>query len=196
MWCPMMPAHSWRTLLGSPSAYGVKTPLINPNCAGGRRLSSLMRGVPPTFRVSASEASRVDVARAFPTAGYGERRAQIGPDRSKIIVLSTRGETSLEVLRCGEALSTVWLECTVAGMATCPLTHLTEITPSRMVIGPLTRQRGRPQLLIRVGITTAAGEQQRPPPPTTRDRGSAVPQVALAAASCSPPTTRATCYPM
>jgi len=79
-------------------------------------------------------------------------------------VLSTRGETSLEVLRCGEALSTVWLECTVAGMATCPLTHLTEITPSRMVIGPLTRQRGRPQLLIRVGITTAAGEQQLPHP--------------------------------
>ena len=71
----MMPAHSWRTLLGSPSAYGVKTPLINPNYAGGHRLSSLIRGVPPTSRVSASEASRVDIARAFPTAGYGERRA-------------------------------------------------------------------------------------------------------------------------
>ena len=93
----------------------------------------LDQGVPPTSRVSASEASRVDVARAFPTTGYGERRAQIGPDRSKIIVLSTRGETSLEVLRCGEALSTVLLECTVAGIATCTLTHLTEITPSRMV---------------------------------------------------------------
>ena len=47
----------------------------------------LDQGVPPTSRVSASEASRVDVARAFPTTGYGERRAQIGPDRSKIIVL-------------------------------------------------------------------------------------------------------------
>ncbi len=35
-----------------------------------------------------------------------------------------------------------------------------------------------------------------PHTPTTRDRGSAVPPVALAAASCSPPTTRATCYPM
>ena len=97
--------------------------------------------------MSASEASRVDVARAFPTTGYGERRAQIGPDRSKIIVLSTRADTSLDVLRCGEALSTVWLERIVAGMATCTLTHLTEITPSRMVIGQLTRQRGRPQLL-------------------------------------------------
>ena len=51
----------------------------------------LDQGVPPTSRVTASEASRVDVARAFPTTGYGERRAQTGPDRSKIIVLSTRG---------------------------------------------------------------------------------------------------------
>ena len=156
----------------------------------------LEQGVPPTSRVSASEASRVDVARAFPTTGYGERRSQIGPDRSKIIVLSPRGETSLEVLRCGEALSTVLLECTVAGMATCTLTHLTEITPSRMVIRQLTRQRGLSQLLIRVGTTPAAGEQQLPHTPTSRDRCSAVPQVALAAASCSPPATRVTCYPM
>lgn len=57
----------------------------------------LEQGVPPTSRVSASEASRVDVARAFPTTGYGERSAQIGPARSKIIVLSPCGETSLGV---------------------------------------------------------------------------------------------------
>ena len=93
----MIPAHSWRTLLGSPRAYGVKTPPINPNYAGGHRLFEPDQGVPPTSRVSASEASRVDVARVFPTTGYGERRAQIGPDRTKIIVLSTRADTSLEV---------------------------------------------------------------------------------------------------
>jgi len=164
MWCPMMPAHRWRTLLGSPRAYGVKTHL-SIRITLANMPFELDQGVPPTSRVSASEASRVDVARAFPTTGYGERRAQIGPDRSKIIVLSTRGETSLEVLRCGEALSTVLLECTVAGIATCTLTHLTEITPSRMAIRQLTRQRGLPQLLIRVGTTPAAGEQQRPPTP-------------------------------
>jgi hypothetical protein len=80
-------------------------------------------------------------------------------------VLSTRGDTSLEVLRCGETLSTVLLECTIAGIATCTLTDLTEITPSRNVIRQLTRQRGLPQLLIRVGTTPAAGEQQLPPTP-------------------------------
>ena len=118
----------------------------------------LDQGVPPTSRVSAAEASHVDVAREFPTTGYGERRAQIASDHSKIIVLSTHGDTGPEVLRCGEALSTVLLECTVAGMATCTLTHMTEITPSRNVIRQLTGQRGFPQLLIRVGRAPAAGE--------------------------------------
>lgn len=118
----------------------------------------LDQGVPPSSRVSASDAGRVDVARAFPTTGYGERRTQIAADHSKIIVLSTRADTGHEVLRCGEALSTVLLECTVAGLATCTLTHLTEITPSRNIIRELTGQRGLPQLLIRVGRTPAAGK--------------------------------------
>src|SRR5262249_29405154 len=53
-------------------------------------------GIPPASRISASEASRVDVARAFPTTGYGDRRAELGEDRSKILVLSTREDTRAE----------------------------------------------------------------------------------------------------
>lgn len=34
----------------------------------------LDQGVPPSSRVAASEAGRIDVARSFPTAGYGGRR--------------------------------------------------------------------------------------------------------------------------
>ena len=48
-------------------------------------------------------------------------------DWSKILVLSTPEDTRADVLRCGEALSTVLLECTMAGMATCTLTHLIEV---------------------------------------------------------------------
>ena len=59
--------------------------------------------------------------RSFPTAGYGGRRAQIAEDHSKILVLSIREGDRGNVLRCGEALSTVLLECTVAGLATCTL---------------------------------------------------------------------------
>jgi hypothetical protein len=114
-------------------------------------------GVPQTALVSTSEARRVDVARAFPPAGGGDRRAELGDDRSKIVVLSTFHEDGrLEVLRCGEALSAVLLECTLAGMATCTLTHMTEVAPSRDIIRSLTGQAGQPQLLIRVGRVPAA----------------------------------------
>ncbi len=124
----------------------------------------LEQGVPPSARVSASEADRVDVARTFPTTGYGDRRARVGADHSKIIVLSTPADSRSEVLRCGEVLSTVLLECTAAGLATCTLTHLTEVAHSRRLIGELTGQPGLPQLLIRVGQTPDTGEHPRPTP--------------------------------
>lgn len=111
--------------------------------------------------MSASEASRVDVARAFPTTGYAERRPTIGVDHSKILVLSTRDDTRSQVLRCGEALSAVLLDCALAGMATCTLTHMTEVTPARELIQRLCGQTGMPQLLIRVGKIPAV--EQHPP---------------------------------
>lgn len=102
--------------------------------------------------VSSAEAARVDVARRFPPAGGGRRRDAIDHDDAKILVLSTRDDDArLEVLRCGEALSAVLLECTLAGMASCTLTHLTELPQSRDVIAGLTGTAGQPQLLIRVG---------------------------------------------
>jgi hypothetical protein len=109
-------------------------------------------GLPPSARVSASEASRVDVARSFPVAGGGDRRADIGFDHSKIVVLSTLHEDARDdVLRCGEALSAVLLESTMAGMATCTLTHMIEVAPSREIVRQLIGQAGLPQLLIRIG---------------------------------------------
>ncbi len=108
--------------------------------------------VPESALLSSSEAARVDVARAFPPVGGGHRRAAIDHDHSKIVVLSTHhGDTNLEVLRCGEALSAVLLECTAAGMATCTLTHMTEVSPSRDIIRQVTGTTGQPQVLIRVG---------------------------------------------
>ena len=121
----------------------------------------LDHGVPPSSRVSASEASRVDVARAFPTTGYGGRRPKIDVDRSKILVLSTRDDTRSQVLRCGEALSAVLLDCTLAGMATCTLTHMIEVPMARELIQRVSGQTGMPQLLIRVGGIPAV--EQRPP---------------------------------
>jgi len=122
-------------------------------------------GVPPTSLLSESEAGRVDVARAFPTTGHTQRRPEYGSDRSKIVALSTSDDTRGEVLRCGEVLSTVLLECTMAGLATCTLSHMTEMAASRDIIRGLTGQNGLPQLLIRIGRTPAVEDL---PPATPR----------------------------
>jgi hypothetical protein len=79
--------------------------------------------------------------------------------------LSTDEDTREDAFRCGEALSGVLLECTLAGKATCTLSHLTELWSSRHLIGTLTGRAAMPQLLIRVGEAPLLGEL---PPMTPR----------------------------
>lgn len=121
-------------------------------------------GVPPSALVSAAESDRVDIGRDFPVIHGRERRPQVPEDRSKVLVLSALGDTRRDLLTCGEALSVALLEATMAGMATCPLTHLTEVTASREILHELTGRR-LPQVLIRMGMVPAVDEI---PPPTPR----------------------------
>ena len=125
---------------------------------------------------------RVDVARAFPPFGHGDRRRRVDIDHSKIVVLCTR-DSRPSVLRCGEALSALLLECANAGLATCTLTHMIEMTPSRDIVRRLVGQTGLPQLLIRVG-RAPAGEQQ---PPATPAAGAGRARVPILDASLSIP---------
>ena len=113
---------------------------------------ALFGGVPPDALPSWSERQRVDVARDFGSRGHERRRREVSADWSKVVVLSTAEDTRSEVLRCGEALSTVLLECTMAGMATCTLTHLIEFDKSRDIVRRMLAEGGEPQVLIRVGI--------------------------------------------
>src|SRR5271166_2090573 len=110
-------------------------------------------GIPSTSLVSSAESDEVDVGRTFPASPHNQRRAYLGHDQSKVLVLSTDQDTHEEALRCGEALSAVLLECTLAGMATCTLTHLTELQSSRHLIGTLTGRAAVPQLLTLQGDT-------------------------------------------
>jgi nitroreductase len=112
---------------------------------------ALSMGIPPDALPSSAESFRVDVARDFPAADESDRRSHLGVDWSTILALSTGGDTRTEVLHCGEVLSTVLLECTVAGMATCTLTHLIEIPESRDIVRALVGEGREPQVLIRVG---------------------------------------------
>jgi hypothetical protein len=122
-------------------------------------------GIPSGSLVSAAESDEVDVGRPFPASPHNQRRTYIGHDQSKVLVLSTDEDTRDEALRCGEALSAVLLECTLAGMATCTLTHLTELWSSRNLIGTLTGREAMQQVVIRVGEAPALAEV---PPMTPR----------------------------
>ena len=122
-------------------------------------------GVPYSALVSISERDRVDVARAFPAGEHPDRRPEVDHDRSIIVVLSTYGDTRREALGCGEVLSDVLLEATMAGLATCTLSHLTELEASRNIIRALIGGEDDPQLLIRIGLVPAIAQV---PPATPR----------------------------
>lgn len=121
-------------------------------------------GIPRSSLVSAAENERVDIGRGFPVARNAERRPQITADQSRILVLSALGDTRRDILTCGEALSASLLEATMSGMATCTLTHMTEVSASRDIVSALTNHP-LPQVLIRVGTAPAIEEV---PPPTPR----------------------------
>jgi nitroreductase len=127
--------------------------------------SSAADGVPSSAIPSREEASRVDIARNFPTYGSGDRRPQVDRDHSIILVLSTYDDSRENTLRCGEALSRVLLECTAAGFATCTLTHMIEQHASREIVRRLIGRIAEPQVLIRVG---RAPEISPPPVRTPR----------------------------
>ena len=157
--------RGWPKLVSSVNRFGATTRHIMPNFDGGHRLPHSSDGIPPSAVVSEEEGQRVDVGRTFPIRGRGARRTDIEQDHSKILVLSTVEDTRTDALRCGEALSTVLLECTMAGMATCTLTHMTEVEASREIVRGLTEKAAIPQVLLRVGT---APELDSFPPATPR----------------------------
>lgn len=109
-------------------------------------------GVPRSALVSAAESDRVDVGRNFPVIHNSERRFQLGHDEARILVLSTYDNEATSVLECGEMLSAVLLEATMAGLATCTLTNITELWPGRETVASLIGQTTTPQLLVRAGL--------------------------------------------
>jgi len=122
-------------------------------------------GIPESALVSAAESDRVDIGRSFPVTHHRERRLEVGDDHSKIVLLSTASDEPGDALACGEALSTVLLECTMAGLATCPVTHLTEVPAGRAMLAGLVGGDDLPQVLVRVGGAPAL---EKPPVPTPR----------------------------
>lgn len=109
-------------------------------------------GIPYSALVSTAESDRVGVGRVFPAPHRPERRVEIPEDHAKILLLSTDSDNRADALASGEALSAVLLECTMAGLATCPVTHLTEVHVTRELIRSLVDPDIVPQVLVRVGV--------------------------------------------
>ncbi len=128
-------------------------------------------GIPYSALVSAAEGDRVSIGRVFPVARRPERRLEIPEDHAKILLLSTGADGRADALAAGEALSATLLECTMAGLATCPVTHLTELTVTRDLVRSLMDDDAVPQILIRVGVVPVT---EKVPPPTPRRPLSAV----------------------
>ncbi|HEU0190720.1 MAG TPA: NAD(P)H nitroreductase [Mycobacterium sp.] len=128
---------------------------------------TLHEGIPQSSLVTAAESDRVDVGRVFPIIHQDERRVAIPEDDSMILVLSTDTDNRSDALAAGEALSAVLLECTMAGLATCPLTHLTEVRVTRELVSAVVGGGVLPQILVRVGVAPTLEDV---PPPTPRRR--------------------------
>ncbi|MEU2122738.1 Acg family FMN-binding oxidoreductase [Nocardia niwae] len=122
-------------------------------------------GVPASALVSDAELARVGVARAFPPAPHTTRRARLD-DHAQLVVLATEADSVTRWLRTGEALSAVLLECTAAGLATCALTHITELPTTRGLLNSLVPRPATSQVLLRVG--TAPGDTDTIPPTPRR----------------------------
>jgi hypothetical protein len=95
---------------------------------------------------------------------HSERREHVPTDLSTILIISAHADTRRDTLGCGETLSRILLEATVAGPATCTLTHLTEMSAGRHLVEAVTG-RALPQVLVRIGN---APEREKFAPPTPR----------------------------
>jgi hypothetical protein len=121
-------------------------------------------GIPYSALISAAESDRVGVGRVFPLTHQPERRVQIPEDHAKILLLSSDDDSRDAALTTGEALSALLLECTIAGLATCPVTHVTEVRVTRELIQSFMEHAAVPQVLVRVGVVPVT-EKARPPTP-------------------------------
>lgn len=123
-------------------------------------------GIPVGALAGDAAQERVALARRMPTRAASsdvQPGDDTATDRATVMVFSTADDEPRTLLRCGRAVSTVVLECTVAGYATCPVTNVTEIPRSRSFIQALTGSAHRPQILLRVGSIQA--DPHRAPTP-------------------------------
>jgi nitroreductase len=88
-----------------------------------------------------------------------------GHDESAVYaVLYGTGDTSIDWLRAGEALSAAWLDAVDHGLTLTPVSAPAEIASTRLLLQRLVSDVGHPYLVFRLGVAPA----DAPPPHTPR----------------------------
>lgn len=122
-------------------------------------------GIPEAALAPETGRHAADVNRRFPAGEHARKGAVSVLDQAKVLVLSTSGDTRVDAFDCGQALSAILLECTVVGLATCTVTHVTELPASRDIIRELIPNAGAvPQVLIRIGMAPTGKGAPEPTP--------------------------------
>lgn len=120
-------------------------------------------GIPAARLPAPAMSEQVPAHREFPAGPLGSSDDAVR-DEATIVVLSGHDDAVESILLCGEALSAILLECTMTGLASCVLTHITEVPAARAQLGALVGDRF-PQVLVRLGRPLG------PPPARTPRRG-------------------------
>ncbi|PFG95519.1 nitroreductase family protein [Saccharopolyspora erythraea NRRL 2338] len=112
----------------------------------------LAEGVPARSLPERSPYPRGMAERDFGEVAEGELPVPVLDDGAVLAVLATGGDTVSDWLGAGEALSAVLLAATREGLATCPLSQVSEVAEARdQVCRQVLGGAGVPQLVVRVG---------------------------------------------
>ncbi|MGV9414021.1 Acg family FMN-binding oxidoreductase [Nocardia sp. NPDC003693] len=120
-------------------------------------------GIPERALNPHAAAALVPIARDFPQPEGADAPRDRTPDAAALLVLSSPADTPDDWIRTGGALSIVLLECAAAGIATCTLTHITELAQARNLIAGLLPDHTVPQLIIRAGTAPDDGPRTATP---------------------------------
>jgi hypothetical protein len=126
-------------------------------------------GVPAGTAVPASP--RAVPVRDFTRGGTPGLPVGPGDDSgAAYAVLHGPGDTAVDWLRAGEALSAVLLTAVVEGLAAAPMSDVLEVDESHALVQSLL-SAGRPYLVLRIGIPVAP---EAPPPTPRRGPGTVI----------------------
>lgn len=124
-------------------------------------------GIPATSLLTrTATAKQPDVSTRFPTGSLDDEYQEESPPAAAWLLLSTSSDDTLSWLRTGEALSSVWLTCTLAGLVLVPYTQPVEVESTRAGLqAHVLGGTSCPQVLLRIGWLATARDAV---PPTSR----------------------------